>query len=351
MPTGAREAEKASKGVDGKTVQLIRQASNTGQLYGSVSARDIVEALEGEGAKVTKSQIVLDRPIKAIGVHEVKVALHPEVAVTVKVNVARSPEEAELQAQGVDVMAADVRGRGGSVPPRSWRRSARRLEPTAAEEPAAEAPAEEATAEAAEAPAEAAEAPPTRREEEPAERLISLRYAKNWAAGRKTGGLFRACDQRFVASGSERPGTVGQRIWFSDSEHSGGDSRSTAMADERDDEQFGETEGKTGQQTTGQQGQQSEFGKQQGTEPIASGQGSTGNEFGQSKGESAFGETATSGGGQSDLGSQSGTTLAGRADQQDLGQDQPGTTGGATGQTGQQGEGFIGSQGTGSEDI
>ena len=98
------EAEKAAKGVDGKTVQLIRQASNVGHLYGSVSARDIVEALEGVGAHVTKSQVVLDRPIKAIGVHEVKVALHPEVAVTVKVNVARSPEEADLQAQGVDVL-------------------------------------------------------------------------------------------------------------------------------------------------------------------------------------------------------------------------------------------------------
>src|SRR6478735_6274656 len=99
------DAEKASKGVDGKSVQLIRQASNTGQLYGSVSARDIAEALEGVGAKVAKSQVVLDRPIKAIGMHEIKVALHPEVAVTVKVNVARSPEEADLQAQGVDVMA------------------------------------------------------------------------------------------------------------------------------------------------------------------------------------------------------------------------------------------------------
>jgi len=98
------DAEKASKGVDGKTVQLIRQASNVGHLYGSVSARDIVEALEGVGATVTKSQVVLDRPIKAIGVHEVKIALHPEVAVTVKVNVARSPEEADLQAQGVDVL-------------------------------------------------------------------------------------------------------------------------------------------------------------------------------------------------------------------------------------------------------
>src|SRR5688572_8799997 len=98
------EAEAASTTVDGKTVQLIRQASNVGHLYGSVSARDIVEALESQGAKVTKSQIVLDRPIKAIGVHDVKVALHPEVAVTIKVNVARSPEEADLQAQGVDVL-------------------------------------------------------------------------------------------------------------------------------------------------------------------------------------------------------------------------------------------------------
>ena len=99
------QAEQAAKGVEGKAVQLIRQASNVGHLYGSVSARDIVEALEAEGAKVTKSQVILDRPIKAIGVHEIKIALHPEVAVTVKVNVARSPEEADLQAQGVDVMA------------------------------------------------------------------------------------------------------------------------------------------------------------------------------------------------------------------------------------------------------
>jgi large subunit ribosomal protein L9 len=99
------DAEQSSKSIDGKTVQLIRQASNTGQLYGSVSARDIVEALEAVGAHVTKSQVVLDRPIKAIGMHEVKIALHPEVSVTVRVNVARSPEEADLQAQGVDVMA------------------------------------------------------------------------------------------------------------------------------------------------------------------------------------------------------------------------------------------------------
>src|SRR5688500_18169159 len=99
------EAEKDAKTLDGAKVQLIRQASNTGQLYGSVSARDLAEALEAEGHKVAKNQIILDRPIKAIGVQDVRIALHPEVSVTIKVNVARSPEEAELQAQGVDVMA------------------------------------------------------------------------------------------------------------------------------------------------------------------------------------------------------------------------------------------------------
>jgi large subunit ribosomal protein L9 len=99
------EAEKDSKNVEGKSVQLIRQASNVGHLYGSVSARDIAEALEAVGAKVTRGQVVLDRPIKALGVHDVRIALHPEVSVMVKVNVARSPEEAELQAQGIDVMA------------------------------------------------------------------------------------------------------------------------------------------------------------------------------------------------------------------------------------------------------
>jgi large subunit ribosomal protein L9 len=98
-------AEKESKTIDGTTVQLIRQASNTGQLYGSVSARDLAELLEAEGHKLAKNQIVLDRPIKAIGMQDVKIALHPEVSVTIHVNVARSPEEAELQAQGVDVMA------------------------------------------------------------------------------------------------------------------------------------------------------------------------------------------------------------------------------------------------------
>ena len=156
------EAEKASKDVEGKTVQLIRQASNVGHLYGSVSARDIVDALSGEGAHVTKSQIVLDRPIKAIGMHDVKVALHPEVAVTVRVNVARSPEEADLQAQGIDVMA-QMFERDAAPPPEE-------LAPVAATDQAGEAdtagesdagdeadPAEPAAEPAAEGEAPAAE--------------------------------------------------------------------------------------------------------------------------------------------------------------------------------------------------
>jgi large subunit ribosomal protein L9 len=142
------EAEKASKDVEGKTVQLIRQASNVGQLYGSVSARDIVDALDAEGAKVTKSQIVLDKPIKAIGMHDVKIALHPEVAVTVRVNVARSPEEADLQAQGIDVMAQMFERDAAPAP--------EELAPDAAADDAAGADAGDA--EAADAPADEGEA-------------------------------------------------------------------------------------------------------------------------------------------------------------------------------------------------
>lgn len=100
------DAEKAAEGVNGKQIVLIRQSSNAGQLYGSVAVRDIVEALHAEGTtNVSKAMVVLERPIKTLGVFDVKVALHPEVAVTITVNVARSPEEAELQSQGVDVMA------------------------------------------------------------------------------------------------------------------------------------------------------------------------------------------------------------------------------------------------------
>ena len=100
------DAEGHAKSVDGKSVVLIRASSNSGQLYGSVSVRDIVESLNEQGADVTRQMIILERPIKTIGVFDVRVALHPEVSVNVKVNVARSPDEAEQQAAGVDVLAA-----------------------------------------------------------------------------------------------------------------------------------------------------------------------------------------------------------------------------------------------------
>ena len=99
------EAEAQGKDVDGVEVVLIRASSNSGQLYGSVSVRDIVDALVAKGHDITKSQVILERPIKTIGMFDVRVALHPEVSVTVKANVARSDDEAELQSQGVDVMA------------------------------------------------------------------------------------------------------------------------------------------------------------------------------------------------------------------------------------------------------
>jgi large subunit ribosomal protein L9 len=104
----ARRADASAEAgnVEGKEVVLIRASSNSGQLYGSVSVRDIVDGLVAQGCKVTKAMVVLERPIKSIGVSEVKVSLHPEVAVNVKVNVARSADEAELQSKGVDVMSA-----------------------------------------------------------------------------------------------------------------------------------------------------------------------------------------------------------------------------------------------------
>ena len=99
-------AQGEAGNVEGKSVILIRASSNSGQLYGSVSVRDIIDALVADGAKVNKSMIVLERPIKTVGIFDVRVSLHPEVVVGVKVNVARSPDEAEQQAAGVDVMAA-----------------------------------------------------------------------------------------------------------------------------------------------------------------------------------------------------------------------------------------------------
>ncbi len=99
-------AAKAGERLDGKSYVIIRQAGETGQLYGSVSGRDVAEAINAEGGRVERAMIVLDRPIKALGLHAVKVRLHAEVAVQVMVNVARSTEEAERQARGENVIAS-----------------------------------------------------------------------------------------------------------------------------------------------------------------------------------------------------------------------------------------------------
>ena len=101
-----QEAEKISGKVDGLTVVIIRQAGETGFLYGSVSPRDISEAVTKGGVTITRDQVLLDRPIKTLGLHPVRVALHPEVIVTVTANVAKSEEEAEIQKKA-----------GGFVPP------------------------------------------------------------------------------------------------------------------------------------------------------------------------------------------------------------------------------------------
>ena len=98
------EASKAGANVDGTELVLIRSSSNSGQLYGSVNVRDIADALKEKGHDINKSQIILERPIKTLGLFDVKVALHPEVHVMVKANVARSDDEAELQAKGIDVI-------------------------------------------------------------------------------------------------------------------------------------------------------------------------------------------------------------------------------------------------------
>lgn len=99
-------AETAGQELDGQTFVLIRQAGDTGQLYGSVSARDIAAAATEAGFKVAKSQVRLDQPIKTIGLYEVSVRLHAEVAVSVSANVARSEAEAERQAAGEDIIEA-----------------------------------------------------------------------------------------------------------------------------------------------------------------------------------------------------------------------------------------------------
>ncbi|GGD49305.1 50S ribosomal protein L9 [Erythrobacter arachoides] len=99
------EAEKQGETVAGEEIVLIRAASNAGQLYGSVNVRDVADALKAKGHDIDKRQVIMGSPIKTIGMFDVTVALHPEVEIIVKANVARSDDEAELQSKGVDILA------------------------------------------------------------------------------------------------------------------------------------------------------------------------------------------------------------------------------------------------------
>jgi large subunit ribosomal protein L9 len=98
-----KEAEAVAAKLEGRQFVTIRQAGDTGQLYGSVSTRDIADLVKAGGFTVDRRQVVLERPIKSLGLHELRVALHPEVHVEVVVNVARSEDEAQRQARGEDV--------------------------------------------------------------------------------------------------------------------------------------------------------------------------------------------------------------------------------------------------------
>ena len=101
-------ASQAGEGLDGESFIMIRQAGETGVLYGSVAARDIVEAIAEHGHKVERRQVELKAPIKTIGTHEVPIRLHPEVSVTITMNVARSPDEAERQAAGENIIETSM---------------------------------------------------------------------------------------------------------------------------------------------------------------------------------------------------------------------------------------------------
>jgi large subunit ribosomal protein L9 len=102
-----READSVAESLNGQSVVILRQSGESGVLYGSVSTRDIAEALSAEGFTVDRNQVTLNTPIKTLGLHTVPVVLHPEVSVTVTVNVARSAEEAERQAAGENVTARE----------------------------------------------------------------------------------------------------------------------------------------------------------------------------------------------------------------------------------------------------
>ncbi len=142
-----KEAETVAKKMHGLSVILVRQASESDQLYGSVSIRDIATAISEAGFTIQRKQVLLDHPLKTLGLHTARIALHPEVIVDVTVNVSRSEEEAKLRVQGKDAKAS------APLTPEMAAQKAEEffeesvLEELAAEETAAETPAEEKPAE------------------------------------------------------------------------------------------------------------------------------------------------------------------------------------------------------------
>lgn len=159
-----RNAENRDKAVangqavDGSDVIIIRKAGDTGQLYGSVSARDIAESLTGKGVK--RNMIVLEQPIKALGIHTVKVRLHPEVSVDISVNVARTTDEAERQAKGEDVIATQLAEEQADIRQANEERSENAVDMFEGDAP------EEFLAPESDGESDAAEAPAAKSEEE-----------------------------------------------------------------------------------------------------------------------------------------------------------------------------------------
>ncbi len=102
-----KDAEIAAEKLEGRSFVVIRQASEMGLLYGSVSTRDIAETASAEGAHITRNQVRLDKPLKTLGIFKVRIVLHPEVSSTIEVNIARSEDEAERQARGENIFARD----------------------------------------------------------------------------------------------------------------------------------------------------------------------------------------------------------------------------------------------------
>lgn len=103
-----KDAEGAAKKLDGRSFMIIRQASEAGLLYGSVSTRDIADAAAAEGVKVDRTQVRLDKPLKSLGISKLRIMLHPEVSATIEINIARSADEAERQARGENVLLQAV---------------------------------------------------------------------------------------------------------------------------------------------------------------------------------------------------------------------------------------------------